>query len=146
MSISLSPGALWAPCLSQHRCHLPRKDCSEVPTQLPTSRPSTQQHVILFNFPHYLESSYLWCFICLPLPVLKKILPLSRMCHVYGCVPLLSSRNYHIIVNSGGGSVAQSCLTLCDPMDCSPPGSSVHGILQARILEGVAISFSREPS
>ena len=34
-------------------------------------------------------------------------------------------------------------LTLCDPMDCSPPGSSVHGILQARILEWVAISFSR---
>ena len=32
-------------------------------------------------------------------------------------------------------SVAQSCLTLCDPMDCSPPGSSVHGILQARIPE-----------
>ena len=38
--------------------------------------------------------------------------------------------------------VAQSCLTLCDPMDCSPPGSSVHGILQARILERVAILFS----
>ena len=35
-------------------------------------------------------------------------------------------------------SVAQSCLTLCDVMDCSPPGSSVHGILQARILEWVA--------
>ena len=35
-----------------------------------------------------------------------------------------------------------SCLTLCDPMDCSPPGSSVHRILQARILEWVAISFS----
>ena len=31
--------------------------------------------------------------------------------------------------------VAQLCLTLCDPMDCSPPGSSAHGILQARILE-----------
>ena len=40
-------------------------------------------------------------------------------------------------------SVAQSCLTLCDPMDCSPPGSFVHGILQARILEWVAISFCR---
>ena len=40
-------------------------------------------------------------------------------------------------------SVAQSCQTLCDPMDCSLPGSSVHGILQARILESVAISFSR---
>ena len=37
----------------------------------------------------------------------------------------------------------QSCLTLCDPMDWSPPGSSVHGILQARILEWVAIPFSR---
>ena len=36
--------------------------------------------------------------------------------------------------------------TLCDPMDCSPPGSSVHGILRARILEWVAISFSRGAS
>ena len=40
--------------------------------------------------------------------------------------------------------VAQLCLTLCDPMDGSPPGSSVHGISQARKLEWVAISFSRE--
>ena len=39
--------------------------------------------------------------------------------------------------------VAQSCWTLCDPMDCSPPGSSVHGILQTRILEWVASPFSR---
>ena len=37
---------------------------------------------------------------------------------------------------------AQSCPTLWDPMDCSPPGSSVHGIIQARILERVAISYS----
>ena len=36
----------------------------------------------------------------------------------------------------------QSCPTLCDPKDCSPPSSSVHGIFQARILEWVAISFS----
>ena len=43
-------------------------------------------------------------------------------------------------------SVAQSCPTLCDPMDCSPPGSSVHGIFQARILEWVATSFFRESS
>ena len=42
--------------------------------------------------------------------------------------------------------VAQLCPTLCDPMDCSPPGSSVHGILQARILEWVAIPFSRGSS
>ena len=38
--------------------------------------------------------------------------------------------------------VAQSCPTLCDPMDCSLLGSSIHGIFQARILEWVAISFS----
>ena len=38
--------------------------------------------------------------------------------------------------------VAQSCLTLSDPMDCSPPGSSVHGIFQATVLEWGAIAFS----
>ena len=42
--------------------------------------------------------------------------------------------------------VAQSCPTLCDPMDFSLPGSSIHGIFQARILEWVAISFSRGTS
>ena len=42
--------------------------------------------------------------------------------------------------------VTQSCLTVYDPMDCSLPGSSVHGILQARILEWVVIPFSRRSS
>ena len=42
--------------------------------------------------------------------------------------------------------VTQLCPTLCDSVDCSPPGSSVHGILQARILEWVTISFSRGSS
>ena len=41
--------------------------------------------------------------------------------------------------------VTQSCPTLCDPMDCNPPGSSVHGIIQATILEWVAISYFRGP-
>ena len=41
---------------------------------------------------------------------------------------------------------AESCPILCNPIDCSPPGSSVHGILQARILEWVAIALSRESS
>ena len=40
--------------------------------------------------------------------------------------------------------VAQSCLTLCHPLDCNPSGSSIHWVFQARILEWVAISFSRE--
>ena len=42
--------------------------------------------------------------------------------------------------------VTQSCPTLCDPMDCSLPGSSVHGIFQAIVLEWIAISFSRGSS
>ena len=50
------------------------------------------------------------------------------------------------VVRTGEGEVAQSCPTLCDPMDCSLPGFSIHEILQARILEWVAISFSRRSS
>ena len=42
--------------------------------------------------------------------------------------------------------VVQSCLTLCNPMDCSLQGSSIHGIFQARVLEWVVISFSRGSS
>ena len=51
-----------------------------------------------------------------------------------------------LLVCESESEVAQSCPTLRDPVDCSPPGSSVHGILQARILEWVAISFSRGSS
>ena len=46
------------------------------------------------------------------------------------------------LVKGSEREVAQSCPTLCDPVDCSLPGSSVHGIFQARVLEWVAISFS----
>ena len=56
------------------------------------------------------------------------------------------STNYNIIWYSTAAAAAakllQSCLTLCDPTDGSPPGSPVPGILQARTLEWVAISFS----
>ena len=52
------------------------------------------------------------------------------------------TRSFHIVVVL----VAQSCPTLCNTVDCSPPGSSAHGILQARILEWVAISSSRGSS
>ena len=50
------------------------------------------------------------------------------------------------IINTKWSEVAQWCPTLCDPVIYSPPGSSLHGILQARILEWVAISFSRGSS
>ena len=52
----------------------------------------------------------------------------------------------HLLSSLTWNKVAQSCLTLCDPMDCSLPGSSIHGIFQARVLEWVAISYSRGSS
>ena len=60
-----------------------------------------------------------------------------------------SPRQYFLIIPSfpyPSVLVTQLCPTLCDPMDCSPPGSSVQGISQARILEWIAISFSRRSS
>ena len=50
--------------------------------------------------------------------------------------------DFHVCIRS----VLQSCPALCNPMDCSRPGSSVHGILQTRVLEWVVISFSRGSS
>ena len=62
-------------------------------------------------------------------------------------IHFLLSYNFLICwVSEWVSEVAQSCPTLCDPVECSPPGSSVHGTLQARILEWVAISFSRGSS
>ena len=53
-----------------------------------------------------------------------------------------NNNNYKNKKVKSESEVAQSCLTLCNPMDCSLPGSSVHGILQARVLEWGAIAFS----
>ena len=66
-------------------------------------------------------------------------------------VTILQYVNHYIIPGivsyvSYARSATQLCLTFCDPMDCSPPGSSVHGLFQERILEHVAISFSRGSS
>ena len=52
----------------------------------------------------------------------------------------MASSNISLLISE----VAQSCPTLCDPMDCSLPGPSVHGIFQVRILEWVAISSPRD--
>ena len=60
--------------------------------------------------------------------------------------PSLATRSMGILIHALSDAAAakslQSCPTVYDPMDCSPPGFSVHGILQARTLEWVAISFS----
>ena len=58
----------------------------------------------------------------------------------------LLSYEIYSLINKGESEVTQSCPTFSDPVDCSLPSSSVHGILQARILEWVAISFSRGSS
>ena len=61
---------------------------------------------------------------------------------LYICVCVcIYCRCWYVVVKV---KAAQSCLTLCDHMDCSPPGSSVHGILQARILACIAIPFPRD--
>ena len=58
----------------------------------------------------------------------------------------LEKKKFHLSRMKVKVSDTSSCLTLCVPMDCSPSGSSLHGILQAIILEWVAISFSRGSS
>ena len=50
--------------------------------------------------------------------------------------------SYHMLASESESEVAQSCPTLSDPVDCSLPGSSIHGVFQARVLEWVAIAFS----
>ena len=68
---------------------------------------------------------------------LKNYLTSLKMAHIYHFWELYSICCWWLVL------VDQSCLTLCGPMECIPPGSSVHGIFRPRILERVAISFSR---
>ena len=85
----------------------------------------------------------------------------SKIWHTWSCSwnrnRLTDIENRSVVAKERGGGgkdwelgvsvlVTQAFLTLCNPMDCSLPGSSVHGIFQARILEWVAISFSRGSS
>ena len=62
------------------------------------------------------------------------------------CFLISQDENDFLFPVVGGGFSHQLVTDSCDPMDCSPPGSSVHGILQARTLEWVAISFFRGSS
>ena len=74
----------------------------------------------------------------------KSRLQLKRLTtHFLNTLPFLLPLFNSFKVKS---EVAQLCPTLCDPMDCSLPGFSLHGILQRRVLEWVAISFSRGSS
>ena len=64
------------------------------------------------------------------------------MCYTFGNCIIFYYKTWHLYCASEL-KVAQSCPTLCNSMDCSPPGSSLHEILQARILQWVAIPFSK---
>ena len=70
----------------------------------------------------------------------------TRLCHSWDSPGKNTGVGCHFLLQcmkvKSESEVAQSCLTLCDPKDCSLLGSSVHGIFQARVLEWVAIAFS----
>ena len=66
--------------------------------------------------------------------------------HIFWAVSILLGHYICLSVLVVGCEVAQSCPTLCNPMGCSLPGSSIHGIFQARVVEGIAISFFRGSS
>ena len=79
----------------------------------------------------------------------RSLLQCKRMAWVFITQMFLSSSrgcDGYLVGILAAARLLQSCLTLCDPIDCNPPGSSLHGVLQARTLEWVAMPFSRESS
>ena len=87
--------------------------------------------------------SYLFAHFCLLCFCFLFLLSLLSVVLIVFHIPLYSPTSLLVWKS---WCAAQSCPTLCDPMNCSLPGSSVHGILQAGILKWVAISFSRRSS
>ena len=133
-----------------------------------TAIPSAMVYVLAFKFglplqspvmqwPHpYSTSLWKWkIWEATTSLVYTEVLWFSLQCKWILPHPLLISETYHLAPtqmqlelwnHAKESDVAQSCPTRRDPMDCSLPGSSVHGIFQARVLEWGAISFSRGSS
>ena len=103
--------------------------------------PSTRSHALNL---YWRSSSYMviYMFQCFSLRSSHpRLLPQSpKDCSIHLC--LFCCLAYRVIVAAAAAKSLQSCPTLCNPIDGSPPGSPVPGILQARALEWVAISFS----
>ena len=111
-------------------CHLPRR-----------------LHVLLFNVYRGRELTASRDFQTEAALVIRKFFVLLQSLHLLCSVPVLTLNKYimalllHSMLSNMCAQLLQSCPALCSPMDCSLPGSSVHGILQARILEWVAIAL-----
>ena len=101
---------------------LPARNPSSLPAPPPPSQACRTRCTLSTD--KEMDAHEIWVFF-----IIIVIMANTHVCCVYVCV-----------------EVTQLCPTLCDPTDCSPPGSSVHGILQARILEWVATPFSRGSS
>ena len=96
--------------------------------------------------------NYCWCCCCYAASVMSNSVwphrwQPTRPCHPWDSPGKNTGVGCHFLLQSikvkSESEVAQMCLTLSDPMDCSLPGSSAHGICQARVLEWVAIAFSK---
>ena len=103
---------------------------------------SSKASILWHSAPYIVQHSH-------PYMTTGKTIALTRRTFVSKVMSLLFnmlSRWVITFLPSSESEVAQSCPTLCDPVDCSPQVSSIHGILQARIVEWGAISFSRGSS
>ena len=102
-------------------------------------RGKIRDHTKLLSFEFILNTTVSPCF-------LSRELLLQGFCHSWHppTLMLVSNSWEYFPLAATAAKLLQSCQTLCDPIDGSPPGSAVPGILQARLLEWVAISFSNE--
>ena len=105
-----------------------------------TSEPN--KHLLLINwfslFHFVLSCIYIWIDSTMNEKQVKFVPIIGNCINTQPCITLLCFQD----TAAAAAKSLQSCPTLCDPMDCSPPGSSVHGIFQARVLEWIAINFS----
>ena len=108
-----------------------------------------QSSSFLFSFLFPFFSLFL-CIFYLPLSLwyfkLKNLVDAAIDQYLYGLDGPVEESGHKVAKVSSESEVAQSCPTLSDPMDCGPPGSSIHGIFQARVLEWDAIAFSNKVS
>ena len=126
---TLLKGRLWAECLGALLKWVRREVLAQIPHCLGIHRAGFPAKIPVHSAGATQSYGFKCRLICLP----GQIAISFRTC-------------FAITYKESESEVAQSCLTLCHPMDCSLQGSSVHGIFQARVLEWVVISFSRGSS